>query len=227
MNIHILTIFPKIFTGFLESSLIQKAIERSLVTITLRDIREFAKGPHYKTDDTPYGGGAGMVMTPEPLALAIEASKAALPGAPVILLSPAGRPFCQATATELSHEKGLILVCGRYEGIDQRVIDLLIDREISIGDYVLMGGEVAAMAVTEAVARLVPGVLGNETSVQHESFAGTVQMLEAPQYTKPQEFRGLQVPAELLTGNHAVIEKWRNEQSLKLTQSRRPDLLKK
>jgi len=229
MHIIILTIFPELFTSFLGASLIGKARQSGKLTVTCENIRDYASPPHYHVDDMPYGGGAGMVMKPEPLAAAIEAARGRIPGAPVILLSPAGEVFTQTTALELSRVPGLILVCGRYEGVDQRVIDLLVDREVSIGDYVLMGGEVGAMVVIEATARLIPEVVGNSESILHESFSagdGTGP-LEAPHYTRPPEFRGHRVPDTLLSGNHARIAEWRKEQSTARTAARRPDLVKK
>lgn len=227
-QVEVLTLFPEIFSGFLSSSLIKKAVERQLLSVSTLQIRNFASPPHYHVDDTPYGGGAGMVMRPEPLALAIEDAKARLPQARVILMSASGQLFNQQRAHELSSQSQLIIVCGRYEGVDQRVIDSLVDEEISIGDYVLMGGEVPAMVVIEAAARLTPEVVGNAESLLRESFAPDCSergILEAPHYTKPAEFRGLKVPEVLLSGNHAEIERWRSAQAERLTRSRRPDLL--
>ncbi len=225
MKIEILTIFPEIFSGFLSSSLIKKGIQKEDLSISFTNFRSFAEPPHNKVDDTPYGGGAGMVMKPEPIVAAIESAKKKLPDAKVILLSPSGEPFTQHKAKKLSSLPELILLCGRYEGIDQRAIDLVVDEEISIGDYVLMGGEIPAMALIEAVTRLIPGILGNEESILHESFADG--LLEAPHYTRPAEFRGAGVPEVLLSGDHKEIKLWRAEQGLKLTQSRRPDLYSK
>lgn len=229
MEIHILTIFPEVFNSFLSTSLIAKARERNLVNFTVTDIREFADPPHFKVDDPPYGGGAGMVLMPEPLARAIEAAKKRLPKAKVLLLSASGTTFSQPKAAELSKEEALILVCGRYEGVDQRVIDLLVNEEISLGDYLLMGGEVASMAIIEATTRLIPGVLGNETSAITESFSATPSgktLLEAPQYTRPADFRGIKVPPVLLSGDHSKIDAWRNETAISVTKIKRPDLLK-
>ena len=230
MKIEILTLFPEIFAGFLSSSLIGKAQEKGLLSIALLQIRSFAEPPQYHVDDTPYGGGAGMVMRAEVLSRAIEDAKIRLPGARVVLLTPAGRCFSQSEAHRLSGLSELILICGRYEGVDQRVIDLLVDDEISIGDYVLMGGEIPAMAVIEATVRLVDKVVGNSESIVHESFSAAddgARLLEAPHYTRPPEFRGIAVPEVLKSGNHALIEKWRAEKSIDLTRTRRPDLLKK
>ena len=215
-NVELLTIFPDIFQSFLKTSLVGKAVTRGLLTATVTDIRDFAAAPHYKVDDSPYGGGAGMVMLPEPLVKAIEAAKSRLPNAPVILLSPAGQRLTQAKAAELSQTDSIIFVCGRYEGVDQRVIDLVVDQEISIGDFVVMGGEVPAMLVIEACLRFRPDVIHNSESTHQESFSpalgdgsGDGTLVEAPQYTRPEEFRGLRVPDTLLSGNHASIAKWR------------------
>ncbi|RIL01331.1 MAG: tRNA (guanosine(37)-N1)-methyltransferase TrmD [Proteobacteria bacterium] len=227
MQIIVLTIFPEIFSGFLSSSLIEKAISKSLLSVSCINPRDYADPPHYQVDDSPYGGGAGMVMKPEPLARAIEAAKQKASSAKVVLLSAAGTPFSQKKAEQLSTLDSIILVCGRYEGIDQRVIDLLVDEEISIGDYVLMGGEVPAMAVIEATVRLMKNVVGNSESLQCESFTNLKgdMLLEAPHYTRPAEFRGRKVPEILLSGDHNKVEKWRDEQSKILTAARRPDLL--
>lgn len=228
MQIEILTIFPEIFAGFLEASLVGKAIERGLLTVTTTDIRKYAKPPQYHVDDTPYGGGAGMVMRPEPLAAAIEAAKSRLPHAQVIYFSPAGEVFNQERAEELANHTDLILLCGRYEGIDERIVEQYVDREISIGDFVLMGGEVASMVLIEATLRLRPDVLGNQQSLDQESFTEDAhgrRQLEAPQYTRPAEYAGLMVPEVLLSGDHAKIENWRRQQSEARTRVRRPELL--
>jgi tRNA (guanine37-N1)-methyltransferase len=228
MKVEILTIFPTIFTNFLQTSLIGKATERNLLSVTVTDIRDFATPPHLQVDDAPYGGGAGMVMKPEPLTAAIESAKERLPKASVILLTPRGSQFSQSKAHEISTREQLILVCGRYEGIDQRVIDLLIDEELSIGDYVLMGGEVPAMVILESSVRLISQVIGNPSSLSEESFSTTgsaEKLLEAPQYTRPPEFRGACVPETLLSGDHEKIAAWRKEQSMQLTAKRRPDLV--
>jgi tRNA (guanine37-N1)-methyltransferase len=228
MRIEVLTIFPEIFVGFLKSSLIGKAIERDLLTVRLVNIRDFAAPPHFSVDDTPYGGGPGMVMRPEPLLLAIRDSRARLPNAKVVLMTPTGAPFRQTKAEEFSQSGQLILVCGRYEGVDQRVIDLEVDEELSIGDFVMMGGEVPAMAVMEASVRLVSEVLGNADSTRSESFAmqqdGSL-LLEAPQYTRPPEIESMKVPEVLLSGNHKKIADWRREESRKRTAERRADLI--
>ena len=228
MDIVILTIFPEFFESFLRTSLIAKAIKTGAVRFTISNIRDFAIDTHHKVDDEPYGGGAGMVMKPEPLYAATAFHKETFPHAPVLLLSPRGVPFVQQRAQQLSEQGALILVCGRYEGLDQRYIDLCVDEEISIGDFILMGGEVASLAVCEAVTRLIPGVLGNNESAQEESFSEhTQQRLEAPHYTRPPEFQGKKVPDVLLSGDHSAIKKWRLEESLVVTKMRRPDLLLK
>ena len=224
LSVEVLTLFPRMLQAPLAESILGKAREKGLLRVQVSDIRDFAEGKHRVTDDVPYGGGAGMVMKPEPLVAGIEAARARLPAARVIFLSPQGAPFDQKKALQLSQMEELILVCGRYEGVDERVLDW-IDEEISLGDFVLSGGEAAALAVIEAVARLVPGVLGNELSAQSESF-GAEGLLEGPQYTRPPEFRGRKVPEVLLSGDHARIAAWRREQALLRTRMRRPDLLK-
>ena len=222
MEVAVLTLFPRMVAGPLAESLLGKAQEKGLLRAQVMDIRDYATGKHRATDDVPYGGGAGMVMKPEPLVAAIEAARVALPGARVVLLSPQGTPFDQRKAEELRAREKLVLVCGRYEGVDERVL-AYVDEELSLGDFVLQGGEVAALAVIEAVARLVPGVLGNEQSAATESFSGEM-VLEGPQYTRPPEFRGVAVPAALLSGDHARIARWRRRQALLRTRDRRPDL---
>lgn len=222
MEYEVLTLFPRMVRGPLEESIVGKAIERGLLRARVRDIRDYATDKHRTTDDTPYGGGAGMVMKPEPVVAAIEAARAAMGGqARVILLDPQGRPFTQAVARELYEVGRLILVCGRYEGFDER-IRAFVDDEISLGDFVLTGGELAALCVVDATARLVPGVLGNEASAGAESFEEG--LLEYPQYTRPPEFRGMKVPEVLLSGDHARIARWRRQQALLRTRERRPDL---
>ena len=227
MQFDVLTLFPEMFEP-LNKSIIGRAKEKGLININLINIRDFSKNKHKKVDDTPYGGGAGMVMQAEPILRAVEKAKSNSPKAKVVLLAASGQKFTQQKAQELSQESGLIFICGRYEGIDQRAIDLCVDYEFSLGDFVLMGGEVAAMAVIEATSRLRSGVLGNEASTVHESFSlqdGQNLLLEAPQYTKPAQVRGLDVPDVLLSGNHIAIEKWRLEQSRSRTAKVRPDLL--
>ena len=224
LSVEVLTLFPRMVQPPLEESILGKAREKGLLGVRVTDIRDFAEGKHRVTDDIPYGGGAGMVMKPEPLVGAIEAAKKRQPQARVVLMSPQGAPFTQKRAKELAQHQALILVCGRYEGVDERVLHW-IDEEISLGDFVLTGGEFAALAVIDAVARLLPGVLGNELSPHHESFAGE-GLLEGPQYTRPPDFRGLKVPEILLSGDHAKIAQWRKEQALQRTRERRPDLLR-
>ena len=206
LSVDVLTLFPRMIAAPLEESLLGKAREKGLVRVQVTDIREFAPGKHRVTDDVPYGGGAGMVMKPEPLVAAIEAARERLPGAHVVLMSPQGRKFDHSLAGELLKREKLVFVCGRYEGVDERVISF-VDEEISLGDFVLSGGEFAALAVIDAVARLVPGVMGNSESVQIESFSEG--LLEGPHYTRPPEFRGLKVPEILLSGDHAKIARWR------------------
>ncbi len=220
--VEIPTLFPGMVSGYVRESILGKAQERGKLSVTATDIREYAEGKHRVTDDTPYGGGAGMVMKVEPLVAAIEAARARLPGARVLLMSPRGPTFTQARARELvSHAPGLILICGRYEGVDERVMGHL-DGELSLGDFILTGGEIAALAVVDAVARLLPGVLGNQASHVSESFEEG--LLEHPQYTRPPVFRGAEVPAVLQSGDHARIARWRRWKALMLTQERRPDL---
>jgi len=225
MQIEVLTLFPEIFSGFLSTSLIARAQEKNLLAVRLTNIRDFAPPPHFSVDDSPYGGGAGMVLRPEPLTAAIEAARSRLPGAQVVLLSPSGKPFSQPLAQAMSSEGQIIFICGRYEGIDQRVIDQSVDLELSLGDFVLMGGEVAAMAVIESVVRLIPSVVGNSQSIAEESFSEG--LLEFPHYTKPAVFRGAAVPEVLLSGNHAKIAEWRKAQSKAKTARVRPDLIER
>jgi tRNA (guanine37-N1)-methyltransferase len=225
VEVAVLTLFPRLIAGPLGESLLGKAQEKGLLRVRVMDIRDFAAGKHRVTDDVPYGGGAGMVMKPEPLVAAIEAALAALPAARVVLLSPQGRRFDQRKAEELAAGDRLVLVCGRYEGVDERVL-AYVDEELSLGDFVLQGGEVAALAVIEAAARLVPGVLGNEESAERESFAPEM-LLEGPQYTRPPGFRGAAVPEVLLSGDHARIARWRRRNALLRTRERRPDLFEK
>ncbi len=224
MRLDIITIFPGMFHGPFSESIIKRAHERKLVEINLVDLREFTHDKHRSVDDKPYGGGAGMLMKCEPLFEAIEHCRK--PGSHVVLMTPQGAPFTQTRARELAdtHEH-LIFVCGHYEGIDERVKGALIDEQISIGDYVLTNGNLAAMVVTDAVVRLLPGVLGSDHSVVEESFNDN--LLEYPQYTRPEEFRGMRVPDVLLSGNHQEIARWRHQQAVQRTRSRRPDLLNK
>ena len=224
MDFRILTIFPEIFDSFLSHGIIRRAMEAKIISVRPMDIRDFAKGKHRITDDRPYGGGAGMVMKPEPLASAISEAKKQLPGGKTILLSPQGRPFKQSVASELSLLDGLIFICGRYEGFDERIYPY-IDDEISIGDYVLTGGEPAAMVIIDAVTRLLPGSLGSEDSAENDSFSD--HRLEHAHFTRPPEFEDESVPGVLLSGNHGEIENWRLESSLVRTLLKRPDLLER
>jgi tRNA (guanine37-N1)-methyltransferase len=229
MRIDILTLFPDMFTGPFNESIIYRAVQKGLIHINLVNIRSFSKDKHLKVDDYPYGGGAGMVMKPEPLFAAIESaqqnSKVLSNQRRTILMTPQGEVFTQDKAKFLSKFHHLIIVCGHYEGVDERVVQTLITDEISIGDYVLTGGEIPAMAVTDAVSRLVPGVLGTKDSLYEESFSDG--LLEYPQYTRPEEFRGMSVPDVLRSGNHEEIRKWRRMESLKRTALRRPEILNK
>ena len=224
MQFHIITIFPEWFTSPLATGLLQKARDKAILSFAVHDLRDYAPGKHRSTDDTPYGGGWGMVMTPEPLVNALEAVSAPLPNPRRIFLSPQGQPLSQAKTAELAACEALVLVCGRYEGVDERVL-AFVDEEISIGDYIVSGGEVAALVLIDAVARLVPGVVGRKESTEDESFS--TGLLEYPQYTRPEAFRGLAVPDVLLSGHHADITRWRRRQALMRTRARRPDLLKK
>lgn len=226
LRIDLITIFPGLFEAFLGGALVGIARRRGLVTIETWDLRDWATDRHRSVDDSPYGGGPGMVMKPEPLVAAIEAI--AGPKGPgrqgkVILLSPQGKRLDQRLLEGLAVSRRLVLVCGRYEGVDQRAIDLAVDEEVSIGDFVLSGGEVPAMVLIEGMVRLAPGVLGNPESVCSESFGG--DLLEGPHYTRPPEFRGLAVPEVLRSGDHAAIRRWRRERAHELTRERRPDLL--
>ncbi len=222
MKIDILTLFPGLFTSPFSESILGKAQERGLLSVRSHFLRDWAEGKHKVTDDTPYGGGDGMVMKPEPVARALNDLRQAEPAAKVLLMTPQGRQFGQADAQRLAGEKRLIFVCGRYEGFDERIRGL-VDEEFSVGDFILTGGEPAAMVMIDAVARLLPGVLGCDSSAAGDSFSDG--LLEYPQYTRPEEFAGARVPAVLLSGNHAEIARWRREQQLRRTLERRPDLL--
>lgn len=226
MRIDVITIFPGLLEPFRETSLLGAACRDGILSLAVHDLREFTKDRHRTVDDTPYGGGPGMVMRPEPLVEAIEAlagPKGDSRTARVLLLSPQGRRFEQRWAQELAYEGHLVLVCGRYEGVDQRVVEVAVDEEVSIGDYVLAGGELPALVVIEAVTRLVPGVMGNPESAETESFQ--TGMLEGPQFTRPPAYRGIEVPAVLRSGDHQAIARWRAEQAREITRRRRPDLL--
>jgi tRNA (guanine37-N1)-methyltransferase len=227
VRVDVFTLFPEYLRGPLDASLLGRAREGGLVEVRLHDPRDWATDRHRSVDDTPFGGGAGMVMAPEPLFAAVEAVE---PVRPLFLLTPGGERFDQDRARALADTPGFSLLCGRYEGVDQRVADHLCDGELSVGDYVLAGGEAAALVVIEAVVRLVPGVLGNETSSADESFGGEASfgegsLLEYPQYTRPADFRGWSVPDVLRSGDHARIARWRRAQALRRTRRRRPDLL--
>ena len=221
-RIDVLTLFPRMLDGFLAESILGKGLERDLLSVTVHDLRSWTTDKHRTADDRPFGGGAGMVMKPEPVVAAIEQLQS--PGCRRIYLTPDGVPFSSAIASTLAKETHLVLLSGHYEGIDQRIRDTVIDMEISIGDYVLTNGTLAAAVVIDALSRFIPGVLGEEKSLTHESFTG--KLLDFPQYTRPAEFRGMSVPEVLLSGNHAEIEKWRSARSLEKTKKVRPDLLK-
>jgi tRNA (guanine37-N1)-methyltransferase len=226
MRIDVITLFPELFQGFLSESLLGKAIDRGLVQIVLHNLRDWSKGKHHQVDDRPYGGGPGMVLMVEPLVECVEAIRAVDPlDSHLIFLTPQGRTYHQTIAEEFSEKNRLILVCGRYEGFDQRAIDLLKPDEVSLGDFILNGGETAAMVVVDSVCRLIPGVLGDESSSHHDSFSSGNRLLEYPQYTRPPEFRGLGIPEVLLSGNHQAIEAWRHQKSLEVTKAKRADLL--
>jgi len=220
MRIDVFTIFPDMVTEFADRSLLGRARRSGVLDVSVHDLRSAARDPHRSVDDTPFGGGAGMVLMPEPLFATVEAVD---PPRPLLLLGPGGRTLDQAYARELAALDGFSLLCGRYEGVDDRVRTHLVDAEISVGDYVLAGGEVAAMVVLEAVGRLVPGVMGNETSADDESFGDG--LLEYPQYTKPAQFREWAVPEILRSGDHARIDRWRRAQALRRTLRQRPDLI--
>ena len=222
LRIDVLTLFPRMLDGFLAESILGRALENKLLGVSVHDVRAWTTDKHRTADDRPFGGGAGMIMKPEPVVAAIEAVQT--PGCKRIYLTPDGQPFSPKIAEALSKESHLVLLSGHYEGIDQRIRDSVIDQEISIGDYVLTNGTLAAAVVIDALCRFIPGVLGEEKSLTHESFTG--RLLDFPQYTRPAEFRGMSVPEVLLSGNHAEIEKWRNARSLEKTRQVRPDLLK-
>jgi tRNA (guanine37-N1)-methyltransferase len=225
MRFDILTLFPGMFAGAFDESIIKRARDAGLVTIDLHNIRDFGIGRHQLTDDTPYGGGGGMIMKPEPIFAAVETLLGEeLETTPIILLTPQGRLFTQAVARELARQRRLLLICGRYEGVDERVHQYLVTDEISIGDYVLSGGEIPAMVLVDAVTRLIPGVLGDPAATFEDSHAEG--LLEYPHYTRPPDFRGHAVPDVLLSGHHAEIVRWRRQQALRRTWERRPDLLR-
>jgi tRNA (guanine37-N1)-methyltransferase len=227
MRFDVLTLFPELFSGYMTQSLLKLAIERSLVEINLYNIRDYSRDKHKCVDDRPFGGGPGMVLKPEPVVEAVEdvQQRADEPGH-VVLLSPQGKKLDQPLVEQLAQHKRLLLLCGRYEGFDQRVSDILRPEEVSVGDFVLNGGEVAAMVSIDTLIRLVPGVLGDEDSNRYDSFSTGNRLLEHAQYTRPREYRGLKVPEVLVSGNHEEIARWREADSRKRTQTRRPDLLK-
>jgi tRNA (guanine37-N1)-methyltransferase len=220
MRVDVITIFPEMVADFAGRSLLGKARERGVLDVRVHDLRSVTSDPHRSVDDTPFGGGAGMVLMPEPIFATVEAVD---PPRPLFLLGPGGRRFDQAMALELASLDGFSLLCGRYEGVDERVRTDLVDGELSIGDYVLAGGEVAALVVLEAVGRLIPGVMGNDRSAEDESFS--TGLLEYPQYTRPASFRGLEVPEVLRSGDHGRIERWRRAMALRRTLDARPDLV--
>jgi tRNA (guanine37-N1)-methyltransferase len=224
MHFHIVTLFPELFASVIETTMLKKGQERGALQFTFYDIRAFATDKHRVTDDTPYGGGQGMVMKPEPLTAAIEATGSGAQRARRVLLCPQGPPLSETRARALAAHPQLALICGRYEGVDERV-RAYVDEELSIGDYVLSGGEIAAIVVIDAVARFVPGVLGCAQSAEEESFGA--HLLEYPQYTRPDVFRGARVPDVLLSGDHQAIARWRRQEALRRTWERRPDLLQK
>jgi tRNA (guanine37-N1)-methyltransferase len=222
MNINIITLFPDMFSGVFNESMISRAIVKELITIHIVPLRDYGLGPHLVVDDTPYGGGGGMILKPEPIAAAIEGLGER---GKVILTTPRGRLFSQDDALQLSRLQTITIICGHYEGMDERVSGLFVDEELSIGDYVLTGGEIPAMAMTDAIVRLIPGVLGQDTL--HTGDSHYEGILEHPHYTKPREFRGLEVPGVLLSGNHQEIRLWREKTALEKTREVRPDLMEK
>jgi tRNA (guanine37-N1)-methyltransferase len=224
MRFDIITIFPEIFRGVFEFGIIRRAVEAGLVGIEIHDLRDYTYDRHRQVDDRPFGGGAGMVMKPEPLFRAVEAITHGAEDAARVLLSPQGRLFNQRVAEGFSRKGQVLLICGRYEGVDERVVESLVDEELSIGDYVLSGGEIPAMVIVDAVTRLIPGALGCGESAEQDSFADG--LLDYPHYTRPAEYRGMKTPDVLLSGNHAEIERWRRRKALKKTLECRPDLLR-
>lgn len=223
MHIHFLTLFPEMFPGILEASIMKKAQEQGAVEFSVTDFREYTENKHKKVDDYPYGGGAGMVLQPQPLFDAVDAVTKTEKKRRVILMCPQGERFTQAKAEELSQEEELVFICGHYEGYDERIREHLVTDELSLGDFVLTGGELAAMTIADSVVRLLPDAIGKQESHEDDSFS--TGLLEYPHYTRPADFRGLRVPDVLLSGNHAKIAEWRQYESLKRTYKRRPDLL--
>lgn len=225
MRFDIFTLFPEVFPPYFESSIVKRATQNQLVQIHLHNIRDWTADKHHTTDDTPYGGGGGMVMKPEPVFAAFESILGEKPSFPRILLTPQGRPYSHRIARNLAGEERIALLCGHYEGVDERIRQHLVTDEISIGDFVLTGGELPAMIIVDSVIRFLPGVLGDPEGATDDSFASG--LLEYPHYTRPEEFRGWKVPEVLLSGNHKAIDQWRREQALERTFQRRPDLLEK
>ncbi len=225
MQFEVFTLLPEVFSPYLKSSILQRAHERELINVRVHNIRDFTHDKHHTTDDTPYGGGGGMVMKPEPVFEVAASVLGPEPACPIILLTPQGRVFTQAIADEFSRHEKIALICGRYEGVDERIREHLVTDEISIGDYVLTGGELPALVLIDAISRLIPGVLGDPQGAADDSHA--MGLLEYPHYTRPPEFNGWKVPEVLLSGDHGKIEKWRREQALLRTLKRRPDLLEK
>ena len=223
MQFDVFTLFPGVLRPYLDSSILQRAQQNDLIKVALHNIRDWTFDRHHVTDDAPYGGGGGMVMKVEPIFAAVESVLGAPPSCPLLYLSPQGKPFTTAIARELAQQPRLGLLCGRYEGVDERVIEHLVTEQISIGDYVLTGGELPALVLIDAVSRFIPGVLGDPDGAVEDSFGKG--LLEYPHYTRPEEFRGWRVPEVLISGNHALVAKWRREQSLLRTQKHRPDLL--
>lgn len=223
MLFDVFSLFPGVIQPYLDSSILQRARENELIHVNLHNIRDWTTDKHHVTDDTPYGGGGGMVMKAPPIFDAVESVLGNPPGCPVILMSPQGRPFSTAIARELAALPHIAILCGRYEGIDERVREHLVTDQISVGDYVLTGGELPAMILIDAISRFLPGVLGDPDGANDDSFSNG--LLEYPHYTRPPEYRGWKVPEELLSGNHALIERWRREQSILRTKKNRPDLL--
>lgn len=224
MRFDIITIFPEIFSEVFDFGIVRRAVEARLIEIHIHDLRDYTHDRHRQVDDRPFGGGAGMVMKPEPLFHAVETITDGAPDTSVVLLSPQGRLFSQPLAREYARKPRVVLICGRYEGVDERVVEHLVTDEVSIGDYVLSGGEIPAMVVVDAVTRLIPGALGCEQSAERESFSEG--LLDYPQYTRPAEYRELRPPEVLLGGNHGEIERWRRRKSIEKTLRRRPDLVR-
>ncbi len=223
MKFDILTLFPAMFSSPMEESILGRALRQQLLDLRVHNLRDWAEGKHLTTDDTPYGGGDGMVMKPEPVGRALEFMRERSPNSKVLLMTPQGQPFKQDDALRLSREEGLIFLCGRYEGFDERIRQSMVDEELSLGDFVLTGGELPAMVMIDAIARYLPGVLGSAGSAETDSFSDG--LLEYPQYTRPADYKGMSVPEVLLSGDHARIARWRREQQLVRTLERRPDLL--